>query len=688
MKMTRDQAERFCSYLDSLTIFANETLRITDDLYDFDERYLRSDGRTKVNAVLWSDPAPLIDAYLTKNPNRLPEEALLEIASWKDALTGHFFLADIGPKYALLTRAERTFAVVGITQEIRELRIEAPNMVSTTLLPFEGLITYAMQFSTYPIDFGPGIRESMRQWRQDALTGPKITKASGFITASQEIAQEEQEQEEAHTEEELQREYNRTHGIALPCGEGLHRGALAGLTWEEREAVWQAHVDEYTPLATIEEAVAEGRKYTWEEACKHAFAQPPVSSLEELIGSQDDSIGSLLKDEFLKRMRGSEDESLERIADALEEKPAEFFVDIALTSAETYDTKSLTKDFDVMDDEGYELLEKLAHSDGILSFAEETFTDEVRWGILSAAPFARLFYHEDKLSVVLLAEYRSLFEKFDWKAEHIRRKKVKHATRTAEMMAFFCGIAEMEDVYWQFRTWYPDDDLWNDGSAFGQCLKSYDINHDIIETGFHCLGDNTNEYPLYVVSHEAFFQCGAYDNALTDNEVQENLDDLFDLLLRRHQTMRFSGLPNALKDMDPLDYCYTLPQVRRLCAFLDERVPDGRDDYDYADLVIERMVDDLVPGLDRPSELLKETLESGLVEFGTDEELREFIDCYTHLANALPCWYNNGTPPDALMGEKAGRKAFYDEFGRPMKVGRNDPCPCGSGKKYKKCCGR
>ncbi|TET60949.1 MAG: hypothetical protein E3J47_06135, partial [Candidatus Stahlbacteria bacterium] len=23
-----------------------------------------------------------------------------------------------------------------------------------------------------------------------------------------------------------------------------------------------------------------------------------------------------------------------------------------------------------------------------------------------------------------------------------------------------------------------------------------------------------------------------------------------------------------------------------------------------------------------------------------------------------------------------------------IKVGRNDPCPCGSGKKYKKCCGR
>jgi hypothetical protein len=27
-------------------------------------------------------------------------------------------------------------------------------------------------------------------------------------------------------------------------------------------------------------------------------------------------------------------------------------------------------------------------------------------------------------------------------------------------------------------------------------------------------------------------------------------------------------------------------------------------------------------------------------------------------------------------------------FVREPKIGRNDPCPCGSGKKYKKCCGK
>ena len=29
-----------------------------------------------------------------------------------------------------------------------------------------------------------------------------------------------------------------------------------------------------------------------------------------------------------------------------------------------------------------------------------------------------------------------------------------------------------------------------------------------------------------------------------------------------------------------------------------------------------------------------------------------------------------------------------DPFANPVSAGRNDPCPCGSGKKYKKCCGR
>ncbi len=38
--------------------------------------------------------------------------------------------------------------------------------------------------------------------------------------------------------------------------------------------------------------------------------------------------------------------------------------------------------------------------------------------------------------------------------------------------------------------------------------------------------------------------------------------------------------------------------------------------------------------------------------------------------------------------KSAGRWYFCDGHAiRTSKTGRNDPCPCGSGKKYKKCCG-
>lgn len=49
----------------------------------------------------------------------------------------------------------------------------------------------------------------------------------------------------------------------------------------------------------------------------------------------------------------------------------------------------------------------------------------------------------------------------------------------------------------------------------------------------------------------------------------------------------------------------------------------------------------------------------------------------------------------ALFGREDGRWVYTGQVGGPgvtvrretPKVGRNDPCTCGSGKKYKKCCG-
>jgi len=44
--------------------------------------------------------------------------------------------------------------------------------------------------------------------------------------------------------------------------------------------------------------------------------------------------------------------------------------------------------------------------------------------------------------------------------------------------------------------------------------------------------------------------------------------------------------------------------------------------------------------------------------------------------------------PPQLTGQSASKKQVAKMRKPSGKIGRNDPCPCGSGKKYKKCCGR
>ena len=56
------------------------------------------------------------------------------------------------------------------------------------------------------------------------------------------------------------------------------------------------------------------------------------------------------------------------------------------------------------------------------------------------------------------------------------------------------------------------------------------------------------------------------------------------------------------------------------------------------------------------------------------------------LNNARRLWQLKGHTPEELMAMTGeGRVIPFNQV-RKAKVGRNDPCPCGSGKKYKNCC--
>jgi len=71
-----------------------------------------------------------------------------------------------------------------------------------------------------------------------------------------------------------------------------------------------------------------------------------------------------------------------------------------------------------------------------------------------------------------------------------------------------------------------------------------------------------------------------------------------------------------------------------------------------------------------------------------EEELTKTPEQREELSNQIPAsvaWmYRFWQPYRTAMAERSIAASFQREH---PKVGRNDPCPCGSGKKFKKCCG-
>ncbi|HHY71890.1 MAG TPA: hypothetical protein GX497_01395 [Bacillus bacterium] len=87
------------------------------------------------------------------------------------------------------------------------------------------------------------------------------------------------------------------------------------------------------------------------------------------------------------------------------------------------------------------------------------------------------------------------------------------------------------------------------------------------------------------------------------------------------------------------------------------------------------------------------------ITFEDMNQTNEVIQLVMELSNNIRIWENNGHTPQEIFGkfEKPNLRPLPDkpfdfdttnvfDIRTGEKIGRNDPCPCGSGKKYKKCC--
>ena len=85
---------------------------------------------------------------------------------------------------------------------------------------------------------------------------------------------------------------------------------------------------------------------------------------------------------------------------------------------------------------------------------------------------------------------------------------------------------------------------------------------------------------------------------------------------------------------------------------------------------------------------IEEMEEDTEVNLGFDKELlyKNMVDAKADWLYELPQW-------NSIFSEEKRKELYLEQkksgtVVKGPKIGRNDPCPCGSGKKYKHCCGR
>lgn len=274
-----------------------------------------------------------------------------------------------------------------------------------------------------------------------------------------------------------------------------------------------------------------------------------------------------------------------------------------------------------------------------------------------------------------------------------------------------CGVVRVSDAYAQYCSLVSDV---VDSSQFAEIVASQALSPEVDFGVWKCDGvDYVVHYTLtpdFVAQEHVRQQREAVRGLLQNRETGEYALEMdgpsgfggargrVDLptelqwleqykreLVESQSNLPMKPLSRSLLENDVVGELLDDPSAVRLRNFLDAHIPDGQDDLSFADSVVYEMVLASVESGSLQA-LFAYALDLGLEGCSSDPDRLTVL--LTNMFNAMPSWENNGWSPQELYEQLTGRKVFYNEDGSVMKVGDDDACPCGSGKKYRECCGK
>jgi HEAT repeat protein len=140
------------------------------------------------------------------------------------------------------------------------------------------------------------------------------------------------------------------------------------------------------------------------------------------------------------------------------------------------------------------------------------------------------------------------------------------------------------------------------------------------------------------------------------------------------------GETDEPEEMGPLAYALAN------CGAKDERIFEALEEFFHENEFLGAMA--LADyGDERGLPLIREVIEAFVPDPGSPlgaRDLIDYVDSYERIAGSMPA--ELAAHVEKLREDWAARRAVLVGPARSTKVGRNEACPCKSGKKYKKCC--
>ena len=476
-------------------------------------------------------------------------------------------------------------------------------------------------------------------------------------------------------------------GEPLPAGPGYHRGALAGLDGDARKKAIDAHLDEVLCASGWHQHITEVRCLDVETL--------PVTLEEALCLLDDDWL-----DDITFELDAAPDE---------DEPPREQLIgSVCQRLASDRDAACMALMW--CPDEQFRLIDLLMDTNPL---PLDNLRPSEAQQLHSLVPYVFMLSEHGRCLAWMAPEVRALLSKIDLKRMRKARRRLSEARNAARGLATMCGVIRIGQVYdryrrvasnplerHQFETALEElqafdqrDDymLWKHaGRTYAVATEVSDASAPMRvarESFSQSIVDRdapgSQESPLIVGLSED--EESSFAEAIAQKEAE--LEHIRKSLVAHNRHSNPPELPARMLEVTPFQALVELDALRALRSFVDAHVPDNEDDYEFADTFVRSVA----VSATLMSEPYNETMD--LIRLYRMEhcEGTEFSDTLgrlvTNAYNALPRWDLNGWSLEQNTERLTGRRRFFAADGTVRHIADDDPCPCGSGKAYGRCCG-